>query len=179
MSKVLVTDTYLTNIGNAIRGKNGATTKYKPSEMPAAITALSPAPTGEIEITENGSVDVTEYATANVNVPQPSGSITITENGTVNVKNYVTAVVNVAGSVSDDITIYLSQYNSTTKKMPISVPKNKTWAEICTTINDFYIKNTNKIWSYLGAAQVYHDADGDTAVLSTETPVEGTQYFCN
>ena len=41
MPKVLVTDTYLTNIGNAIRGKNGLTTQYKPSEMSSAIESLS------------------------------------------------------------------------------------------------------------------------------------------
>ena len=37
MSKVLVTESYLTDIGNAIRSKNGGSTKYKPSEMAAAI----------------------------------------------------------------------------------------------------------------------------------------------
>ena len=31
MSKVLVTESYLTDIGNAIRAKNKSTTKYKPS----------------------------------------------------------------------------------------------------------------------------------------------------
>ncbi len=41
MAKVLVTDTYLTNIGNAIREKNGETTTYKPSEMAAAIQAIT------------------------------------------------------------------------------------------------------------------------------------------
>ena len=41
MSKVFVTDTYLTDIGNAIRAKNGETTTYKPSEMAAAIQAIS------------------------------------------------------------------------------------------------------------------------------------------
>lgn len=40
MPKVLVTDTYLTNIGNAIRGKNGLTTQYKPSEMASAIESV-------------------------------------------------------------------------------------------------------------------------------------------
>lgn len=37
MGKVLVTDTYLTDIGNAIRSKNGTTDTYKPSEMAEAI----------------------------------------------------------------------------------------------------------------------------------------------
>ena len=40
MAKVLVNDSNLTNIANAIRGKNGETTTYKPSEMAAAITNL-------------------------------------------------------------------------------------------------------------------------------------------
>lgn len=37
MSKVLVTESYLTDIGNAIRSKNSSTYKYKPGEMAAAI----------------------------------------------------------------------------------------------------------------------------------------------
>lgn len=41
MSKVLVTESYLTNIGNAIRSKNGGSTKYKPSEMAGAINAIT------------------------------------------------------------------------------------------------------------------------------------------
>ena len=41
MSKVLVNESSLTGIANAIRGKNGETTTYKPSEMAAAITAIS------------------------------------------------------------------------------------------------------------------------------------------
>lgn len=34
MSKVLVTESYLTDIGNAIRAKSNSTTKYKPSVEP-------------------------------------------------------------------------------------------------------------------------------------------------
>lgn len=41
MAKVLVNENSLTNIANAIRGKNGSTDTYKPSEMAAAITAIS------------------------------------------------------------------------------------------------------------------------------------------
>ena len=41
MANVIINDTNLTNIANAIRGKNGTTATYKPSEMAAAITAIS------------------------------------------------------------------------------------------------------------------------------------------
>ena len=41
MAKVLVNENNLTNIANAIRGKNGSTDTYKPSEMAEAITAIS------------------------------------------------------------------------------------------------------------------------------------------
>ena len=41
MPNVLVNDDSLKAIGNAIREKNGETTTYKPSEMAAAITAIS------------------------------------------------------------------------------------------------------------------------------------------
>jgi hypothetical protein len=41
MSKVLVTESYLTAIGDAIRSKNGDSTKYKPSEMAGAINDIT------------------------------------------------------------------------------------------------------------------------------------------
>lgn len=41
MSKVLVTESYLSDIGDAIRARNGGTTKYKPAEMAAAIKSLT------------------------------------------------------------------------------------------------------------------------------------------
>ena len=55
MAKVLVTDTNLTNIANAIRGKNGTQTTYTPAEMAAAITAI-PSGGGSSKFTyEEGS----------------------------------------------------------------------------------------------------------------------------
>lgn len=41
MSKVLVTESYLTDIGDAIRSKNGSTDRYKPSEMAGAINDIT------------------------------------------------------------------------------------------------------------------------------------------
>ena len=42
MAKVLVTNTYLSNIADAIRGKNGTTNTYTPAQMAPAITAITP-----------------------------------------------------------------------------------------------------------------------------------------
>lgn len=48
MANVLVQDTSLTAIGEAIRGKNGETTLYKPAEMAAAIEAISSGGSGYV-----------------------------------------------------------------------------------------------------------------------------------
>ena len=71
MSKVLVEESNLSSIASAIRSKVGGSTPYKPSEMAAAINEIDTGgitPTGSITITENGTVDVTQYASAVVNV---------------------------------------------------------------------------------------------------------------
>lgn len=55
-------------------------------------------PTGTKSITENGTgIDVAQYAKVDVAVPGPAGSLTITENGTVDVSQYAEVVVNVGG----------------------------------------------------------------------------------
>lgn len=63
-----------------------------------------PTPTETISIVENGTVDVSEYAYADVDIPSPTGikNISITQNGTTieDVTNYASTVisVNVSGS---------------------------------------------------------------------------------
>ena len=51
MATVITDDTNYTNIANAIRGKNGEATQYKPSEMAAAITNLPSGGGADFEIT--------------------------------------------------------------------------------------------------------------------------------
>ena len=70
MSKVLIDDSSLLNIGSAIRSKNGASTLYKPSEMAAAINALNMGitPSGSLSVTENGTYNVSQYASVVVNI---------------------------------------------------------------------------------------------------------------
>ena len=78
MSKVLVNESSLTGIADAIRGKNGSTDTYKPSEMAAAITAIeggAAEPVIEaLEVTSNGTYTATDgvdgYSPITVNVPQ-------------------------------------------------------------------------------------------------------------
>ena len=104
MANLLVEKESLEDIADAIRAKNGSSTTYKPSEMAGAISAIPSGgitPTGTKQITTNGTHDVTNYASAQVNVPTgitPSGSQTFTENGTYDVTSLSQAVVNVQGS---------------------------------------------------------------------------------
>lgn len=120
MPKVLVTESNLENIADAIREKNGQSTEYLPSEMAAAVRAIETGitPTGTKNITVNGTHDVTEYASAEVNVPNSYAagdegkvvsngelvaqiSRTITENGTYDTTLVNELIANISGGGSE------------------------------------------------------------------------------
>ena len=86
MANVIVEESSLNGIASAIRRKNGKSVNYLPSEMAGAIDQLVsyPEPTGTVEITENGSVDVKDKEFAEVDVSGGSATLiskTITANG--------------------------------------------------------------------------------------------------
>lgn len=65
---------FLTDIADTIRAKKGTTDKINPQNFSVEISGIETGitPTGEIEITANGNYDVTNYASANVNVDSGS-----------------------------------------------------------------------------------------------------------
>lgn len=116
MANVLVQESSLHNIAEAIRYKNGTENTYKPSEMANAIREISGGgsePTiSPLSVTANGTytapTGVDGYSPVTVNVSgggSTLGTKTITENGTYNASSdsldgYSSVTVNVSGGGS-------------------------------------------------------------------------------
>lgn len=122
MAQVIVTESSLENIGDAIRAKLGTSDTYKPAEMAGAIAQIHGEPVLEaLSVTENGTYDPSSgkdgFSQAIVNVPNSyaagdegkvvdngalvaQSSQNITANGTYDTTLKNEAVVNVPNSYS-------------------------------------------------------------------------------
>ena len=76
MANVIINDTNLSNIANAIRGKNGSNESYKPSEMAAAISALAIGGGNfDINVSNLAIVDVATGYTTTAKIPDLSSIV--------------------------------------------------------------------------------------------------------
>ena len=98
MAKVLVTETYLENAGDAIRAKLGTNTTYLPSEFASAINGIT---TGvELSSSDEGKVvveDDGDYVLA------AQTSLSVTDNGTYDTTTNDEVVVSVSGGSAEGV----------------------------------------------------------------------------
>lgn len=81
--KSIISNSYLEDIGDAIRYKKGTEETFYPSQMGDAIRSIEGiVPVGSIEIDANGVYDVTEKAEAVVSVNPDLRPLSVSENGT-------------------------------------------------------------------------------------------------
>lgn len=136
MAKVIVTETYLENIGDAIRSKLGGSDTYKPSEMAGAISQIHGDPVLEaLSVSANGTYNPSSgkdgFSQAIVDVPNTyaagdegkvvsNGALvaqtsdTVTANDTYDTTLINQLTVNVSGGGGNIPIIPLSDWNNMT-----------------------------------------------------------------
>lgn len=135
MAKYSTLNALFTAIANSLRGKTGSTGKIVADDFPSVIDSLSTGgitPAGTKIIKQNGSFDVTSFATAQVEVPvgvTPQGTKPITSNGLHDVSTFANAQVDVpipsgyikpSGSINitENKTVNVSQYETAVVNVP-------------------------------------------------------------
>ena len=119
MSKVLVTESYLTDIGDAIRNKNGSTIKYKPSEMANAINNIktqdNTAVNGIIDRTISGDYtnnEVTRVGKYAFEFCTNLKTVTMTNATNINSNAFYNCTGLISANFPNVKTVYSSAFNS-------------------------------------------------------------------
>lgn len=133
-----------------INGKsyNGVSSVKIPNSGGTQETFIQPS--GDKNISANGTVDVTNFARAIVNVPTSvSGSTTINANGTYNVAAFAQAIVNVptAGGITNIDTGTATPSSTYALDIPIDTTKG-TPVAIMTWSDDGY--NNSRVCCHIG-----------------------------
>lgn len=106
MALKLYNDTDIQNIADSIRAKTGSNNLMTVGEMANEIDSIptGTTPTGTIAISQNGTYDVTNYASANVNVSGGGVSFTIDDAQYLFYNNARLNIMNELLSACDNVT---------------------------------------------------------------------------
>ena len=96
MARVLINESNLENIADAIRAKNGSSDTYLPSQMATAISNISTVGVEPLSVTDNGTYTAptgTAYSPVTVNVSGGGGGGTVAEQKQINFIDYDGTIV--------------------------------------------------------------------------------------
>lgn len=167
---VLVEEASLQAIADTIRSKLGVADTYLPSEMADAIDDIGGGvtPTGTVNITSNGTHDVTQYASAAVAVPNSysasdegkvvnNGALvsqtsdTVTENGPVDTTLINSLTVNVAGGASN---YEVGTYTPTVDTQEATITTSALWSHFAivpaTSKTNMVVSGSRCLWAAWG-----------------------------
>jgi hypothetical protein len=162
MGKVLVEESNLTNIANAIRDKSSTTDKYKPSEMANAINQISGGDTSN----EDGLID--------------GSGISYTNDRVISIRTYCFYSLTSLQSFSSKTVTSIKQnaFNGCSLLRTVDIPNLNNISEAslfknCTSLKKIEFK---KLDSTIGASCFYNCANMTYADIGSASSISGSAF---